>query len=132
MGGLPYKYVVAYQQDAQAALDALRADVFTRGDYHRAATRPRTIREALKRSADTGTRSILDIERISQAPDYSRAAPLTPAELARYFGTAMPSVKMVEDSEDLWQDLERGKARYVVAYEEGVARYLVFIGYSFD
>ena len=132
MGGWPYKYVVPYQDDVEAALAALRADVFGRGDYCGAETQPRSIKEALKRAGDTGTRSILDIERVNKKPDYCCVAPVTAEEASRYFGSAQPTVQMIEDCEPLWQDLERGKARYAVAYEDGVPRYLVFIGYSFD
>jgi hypothetical protein len=132
MGGWPYQYVVAFQIDAQAALDALRADVFARGDYYGSQARPRSIKEAVDRSGESGTRSILDIERVSKSPALRRAAPLTPAEVARYFGEAKPTVRMVEECDDLWEDLERGQARYMVTYEGDVPVNLVFVGYSFD
>ena len=132
MGGWPYQYVVPFQDDAQAALDALRANVFARGDYYGANARPRSIEEAVARSGESGTRSILDIERVSTVPALRRAAPLTAVEVERYFGGAQPSVAMVEECDDLWEDLERGQARYVVAYEAGAPTSLVFLGYSFD
>jgi hypothetical protein len=132
MGGHAYQYVVPFQEDAQAALDALRADVFARAEYFGADTGPRSIQEAVARSGESGTRSILDIDRIAEVPDYCRAAPLTPAEEATYFGGAKPTVTMIEECDRLWEDLERGKARYVVGYEDGVATHLVFVGYSFD
>jgi hypothetical protein len=132
MGGWPYQYVVPFREDAQAALDALRADVFARGEYYGSEARPRNIKEAVARSGDSGTRSILDIEHVSRKPEYHRAAPLSAEELERYFGGRQPSVKMIEECEDLWQDLERGRARYVTAYEGGTPVSLVFIGYSFD
>jgi hypothetical protein len=132
MGGWPYQYVVPFQEDAQAALDSLRADVFARGDYYGSNARPRTIKEAVARSGESGTRSILDIDRVSRAPDYRRAAPFTTAELQKYFRGAQPTVRMIEECDDLWQDLERGQARFLVAYEEGAPLSLVFVGYSFD
>lgn len=132
MGGWPYQYVVPFQDDAQAALEALRADVFARGEYYGSQARPRNIKQAVDLSGESGTRSILDIERVSKTPALRRAAPLTPAELARYFGDAKPTVRMVEESDDLWQDLERGQARYLATYEAGVPVSLVFVGYSFD
>lgn len=132
MGGWPYKYVVPYQDDVQTALDALRADVFARGAYYGSEARPRNIREAVARSGESGTRSILDIDRVSKSPGSCRAAPLTPAELAGYFGGFPPTVAMVEECEPLWEDLERGQARVVIAYEGGAPAHLVFIGYSFD
>jgi hypothetical protein len=33
MGAEPYRYVVDYQEDVQRALDALRLDVFRKGEY---------------------------------------------------------------------------------------------------
>ena len=54
------------------------------------------------------------------------------AELKRYFGTAAPTVGMVEECDQLWQDLERGKARYIVTYGGVAPRNIVFVGYSFD
>jgi hypothetical protein len=132
MGGWPYQYIVPFQDDAQAALDALRADVFARGDYQGSTARPRSIEEAVARSGESGTRSILDIERVSPVPGSRRAAALTAAEVERYFGGTPPTVTMVEECDDLWDDLERGHARYVVAYDGGVPASLVFVGYSFD
>jgi hypothetical protein len=60
------------------------------------------------------------------------AAPLASEEIARCFGGGQPSVKMVDECDPLWEELERGKARYVVAYEEGVPAKWVFVVYSFD
>jgi hypothetical protein len=132
VGAHPYRYVVAYSENPRAALERLRQTVFEQGQYHGAENRPRTPEEALEASGETGTRSILDITRIGDRPDFGCAAPLTPAELERYFGTATPTVGMVEECDPLWEELERGKARYVVTYEEGVPRSIVFVGYSFD
>jgi hypothetical protein len=132
MGGWPYQYVVPYQEDVPAALAALRADVFARGAYYGADACPRTIREAVARSGESGTRSILDIDRVSRMPASCRAAPLTPAEVARYFGGVPPTVAMVEECDALWEELERGQARYVIAYEGGIPAHLIFVGYSFD
>jgi hypothetical protein len=60
------------------------------------------------------------------------AAPLTPEEYDRYFGTRKPALQQVQDCDDLWEDLERGMARYVLAYEGDRPTKIVFLGYSFD
>ena len=132
MGGHPYQYRVPYQANLQTVLDGLRRDVFERGEYWGADARPRTIAEAVDRSGESGTRSILDIERISATPDYSCAAPLTNEELQRYFGTQTPTAGMVEGSDALWEDLDRGQARCVIVYDGGTPREIVFVGYSYD
>ena len=131
MGGHPYRYVVDFDQDLQAALDRLRADVFRRGDYFGADPRHKSPEAAVKASGDSGTRSILDITKVQAKPDYCRAAPLTREELLRYFATAEPTLAAVEDCEVFWMDLERGMARCVVV-TDGPARKLLFAGYSFD
>ena len=79
-----------------------------------------------------GTASILDISRISDQPDFCCAAPLSSAELERYFGTQKPTEAMARESDDLWEDLERGMARYVVLYEGDEPKGIYFAGYSFD
>ncbi len=132
MGGHPYQYVVEFRENVQAALDALRLEVFARGEYFGAERRPKTPEEALKKSGETGTRSILDISRVQPQPDYFCAAPLTAEEMLRYFGTETPTVAMVETCDQFWEDLERGKARYVTIYEGGVKAKIFFAGYSFD
>ena len=131
MGGHPYQYVVDYDDDLQAALDRLRSDVFQKGQYYGAERKPKSPEEALELAGETGTRSILDILKVQEDPDYCCASPLTPDELQRHFGTERPSATMVEASDGFWEELERGKARCVIVYE-GDARRVFFAGYSFD
>jgi hypothetical protein len=114
----------------QAALDRLRAEVFRSGKFFGAERQPRTPEEAVSQTAETGTRSILDIVRIRDKPDYGCAAALTPSEARRYFETDRPTVATVERSDEFWEDLERGKARFVVVYD-GEERRILFAGYSF-
>ena len=132
MGAHPYQYLVDYQADVQAALDKLREDVFRRGEFYGAGRGAKTPAEALEMCGETGTRSILDIMTVQEKPDFCCAAPLTPGELERYFGTCQPSAKAMESSDDFWNDLERGMARYLVVYENAKPIKLFFAGYSFD
>ena len=132
MGGHPYQYVVDYSEDIPSALDTLRRQVFERGEFHGSGRGAKTPEEALELAGETGTRSILDIMTIQDEPDLCCAAPLTPGEMTRFFGTVQPSVRMVEESDDFWDHLERGMARYVVIYENGKPTKLFFAGYSFD
>ena len=131
MGGHPYDYVVDYDENLQAALDRIRADVFERGQYYGADRRPKSPEAAVKASGETGTRSILDITRVQAKPDFCRAAALTREEMLRYFGTETPTLELVRDTEAFWMDLERGMARCVVVVEGGMKK-LLFAGYSFD
>jgi hypothetical protein len=132
MGGVPYEYVVDYQFNVKAVLEQLRQDVFASGEYHGAERKPRTPEKALEAAGEDGTRSILDILRIAPEPDYCAAAPLTPDEYQRYFGTGKPTLDAIRGCDALWEELERGMARYVLAYEGNRPTKIVFVGYSFD
>jgi hypothetical protein len=132
VGAEPYDYTVPYEPDVQAALDKLRRRVFESKEFNRAELDPPTPEAALELSGADGTRSILDILRVSDRPDYFCAAPLSPEELERYFGTRKPTEAMMRESDDFWEDLERGMARYVILYEGDEPTGIYFAGYSFD
>jgi hypothetical protein len=93
---------------------------------------PATPEEALEMADADGTASILDIQRIADHPDYFCAAPLSPKELTQYFGTDKPTRDDVQQSDEFWDSLDRGQARYVVLYEDEQPKELYFAGYSFD
>ena len=132
MGAEPYDYVVPYEPDITAALDKLRRRVFESKEFNGAELDPPTPEAALELTEADGTRSILDISRISDRPDYFCAAPLSAEEREEYFGTQEPTEAMVRESDDFWEEIERGMARYVILYENGEPRGIYFAGYSFD
>jgi hypothetical protein len=132
MGANPYQYVVPWQPDLGQALQELRRDVFLRGDYHGAEEGHATPDEALMASAEEGTHSILDIAKISRAPAMCTACVFDEEELQRYFGTTRPTLEAIEGCDELWNDIDRGSARIVIAYENARPSQLVFMGYSFD
>jgi hypothetical protein len=147
MGVEPYWYVVPFQTNVQAALDELRQREFQRGRYNPAVSFPmllispdvpgpgakhRSIAEAQESADADGTRSILDIERIGDAPDYCTASPIASEVLESLFGTSQPTRAMVEERMDFLKDIERGHAVYIVLYSNGVPSELMFAGYSFD
>jgi hypothetical protein len=132
MGADPYAYFVPYQANVQAALNKLRTDVFASGEFNGAEFGPATPEEALEMTDADGTASILDIQRISDEPDFFCAAPFSPAKLRQYFGTDRPTREDIEQGDAYWDDLERGQARYVVVYEGNQPSQLYFAGYSFD
>lgn len=132
MGAEPYEYTVPYESDTQAALDKLRRRVFDLGQYNGAELNPPTPEAAVEMSGADGTRSILDITQVTESPDFCCAAPFTSEDLQNYFGTDRPTKKMVDDCDDLWDELERGMARYIVTYEGDDPREIFFVGYSFD
>jgi hypothetical protein len=147
MGGHPWFYFVDYEADVSAALQRLREREFRAGRYNPAVWFPEfpvgpqspapgalhgSIEEAVEEADADGTRSILDMERVSDEPDYNAVSPLPEEELLELFGTTQPTREMVEGSEELFDRLERGQGVYVVVYGGGRPAEIFFAGYSFD
>jgi hypothetical protein len=132
MGGEFYAYWVPGDSDPRIALARIRAEVFAAGAFRGAEEQPATPEAAVIAAAESGTASILDITRISAREEPGAANGLDAAELTNYFGTGQPTREAIEDCDDLAEDIGRGCARYVAAYENGVRVGLVFLGYSYD
>ena len=147
MGGHPWFYFVEYEPDVGAALQKLRRREFEAGRYNPAVdfpdfpVRPESpapgaqhgsIEEAQEEADADGTRSILDMERVADEPDFGAVAPLPRETLLELFGTAEPTREMVEGSEELFDMPERGQGVYVIAYEGGRPSEIFFAGYSYD
>ena len=177
MGAHPYWYYTPYQSDLTAALQTLREQEFQAGRYypvvslnfpiaeqtHSPGAKHPSIEAAIEASDVDGTRSILDIFRISDTPYplsgdeldldllaeenidalYNAAFPLSSAELLTLFGTEQPTHPMIESvivddttdsdvSEEFWDSIDRGSARYIVVYEKSQPSEIFFVGYSFD
>src|SRR3954462_6873279 len=124
MGGHPWFYYVDYEPDIDAALQKLRQREFLAGRYNPATPFPEfpvdenspvagaqhsSIEEALDDADADGTRSILDMLKVSDAPDYYAVAPLPEEKLMELFRTDKPTYEMIEDSEELYEELERGQ-----------------------
>jgi hypothetical protein len=147
VGGHPWFYFVEYEPDIDAALQKLRRREFEAGRYNPAVDFPEfpvtpessapgaqhdSIEEAMEDSDADGTRSILDMERVSDEPDFNAVAPLPRETLLELFGTDRPTREMIDGSDELYEVLERGQGVYVVAYEGGRPAEIFFAGYSFD
>jgi len=152
MGAEFWSYFVPYQDDIRAALEALREREFRAGRFHQPPLiypgffgkmfgrqpskpkPPKSIREAIQ-IADTnaeGTRSILDMERISDTPTSGALSSMPQDELRRIFGTEQPTREMVEQSEKLTERIDRGQGIYVVTHRQGKPDGIYFAGYSYD
>ena len=133
MGAHPYCYFVKYQPDLDAALQELREREFQAGRYNPVqpfldfpidANAPSpgaghdSIDDAREEAAEDGTRSILDIEGISEERNFCVAAPLTEEELGEYFGTVHPTKEMISNNMDFLEDIDRGQCIYIVAYKD--------------
>ena len=147
MGSEPYYYFVKYDPDVNAALQELRAREFKAGRYNPViphldfpispdspapGAQHKSIRHALKAADADGTRSILDLDHISDTADCGAVAPLPPEGLDRLFGTQQPTHDMIEQSDELFENIERGQGFYIVAYRDGKPDELNFVGYSCD
>ena len=147
MGGHPWFYFVEYEPDVGAALQKLRRREFEAGRYNPAVWFPGfpvtpespapgaqhdSIEEALEEADADGTRSILDMERVSDVADFGAVTPLPPEVLRDLFGTQQPTREMVEGSDELYDALERGQGVYVVVYDGGRPAEIFFAGYSYD
>jgi hypothetical protein len=147
MGGHPYYYIVKYQTDIEAALQDLRQREFEAGRYNPAQPFPQfpirpdspapdaqheSIYEAVEDAAEDGTRSILDIESVSEWPEFGVASPLSEEDLERYFGTQQPTKEMVSRKLNFLASVKRGHCVYITLFESGQPSELFFGGYSFD
>lgn len=132
MGAEPWSCFTKHDPNLQRALDQLRDQEFKAGRYRYAEENPSSIEEALEIADADGTASILDITQIADEPDFCCAAPFTSEELTTFFGTEQPTRADLEQSEDYWEDMERGQARYAVVYADGKPSEIYFAGYSFD
>ena len=147
MGAHPYYYFVEYQEDVEAALQELRQREFEAGRYNPVQPFPDfpvgpdspapgpdhiSIYEATEVADADGTRSILDIESISDEPDFCRASPLSEDQLEQFFGTTRPTREMIFENTDFFQDVERGHCIYITIYKNGRPSEIYFAGYSFD
>jgi hypothetical protein len=147
MGGHPWFYYVDYEPDIDAALQKLRQREFQAGRYNPATPFPEfpvtqdspaigaqhdSIDEAFEDADADGTRSILDMMKVSDSPEYCAVAPLPLEDLLELFGTDKPTHGMIEESDELYEALERGQGVYIIVYKNAQPSEIFFAGYSFD
>jgi hypothetical protein len=153
MGADPYWYIVPYEQDINAALQRLRQREFRAGRYNPVmpfiefpigpgspapGAGHDTIEAAFEEADADGTRSILDLDRVSPTPNdgedapFQTVFPLADETLEELFGTREPTREMVLESDDLWERLDRGWGVYVVLFSGEKPTEIYFAGYSFD
>jgi len=147
VGGHPYYYFAPYQENVEAALQALRKQEFEAGRYNPvipfpfdnwpsqtagAGPKHKSIKAALEASDADGTRSILDMERVGLRSDFGVVVQLAPDRLMDLYGTTKPSRQMITDNMDFFEDIERGQGIYIVVYEDGGPSEILFAGMSYD
>ena len=147
MGAHPYWYLAKYTPDPDTALQALREREFRAGRYNPVmpflefpigphsptpGAQHASIAEAFEEADADGTRSILDIERVGDEPDFGVACPLPDEVLEELYGTTRPTRAQVLREMDFFEDLDRGQAVYVTLYRDGRPDEYLFAGYSYD
>jgi hypothetical protein len=146
MGAVPYWYVVKHQPDVNAALQQLRDREFRAGRYNPVmpfppfpvlpdspapGARHRTIRDALRASDADGTRSILDLERVTEEPELGAVSPFPDELLLDLYGTTRPTRELVWQGNDS-EYIERGQGIYIILYRDDQPDEIFFAGYSYD
>jgi hypothetical protein len=132
MGAEPWGYFVPYEDDIQAALEKLRGREFRAGRFHGSESRPASIEEAREVAGADGTRSILDMDRVGDEPDFGVVVPLSSERLVELYGTDRPTREMVEEDMEFYGDIERGQGIYIIVSKGGEPLEIFFGGYSFD
>jgi hypothetical protein len=124
-------------RELESFLDKAEQDGYTaavRTTFGPNVPRPKTIEEALERADEAGTRSILDIDHVADAPASGVATPLVQSELIRLFGTGEPTLQMAQSaqSDGRLGDCVHGcwSAVYFRVYLEGKPHQYVFVGRS--
>ena len=132
-----WKWFAPFEADAENVLDHARLRAFeTRAygkPYARGEPATETIEELIDAFPEEGTCSIIDVSEISDAPGNGRAGPFPPDVLKEALGTVRPTRAQAEEGiGNLYEQLERGYAAYVVCFEKGKPTQVLFLGYSFD
>ena len=84
-------------------------------------------------NVEEGTHSILDMQGVSQEPNYMRVAPINESELASIFGTSTPTREMVKQQLELLMNYRRTwMGSYIVIYKDGEPAEILFTGNSGD
>ena len=144
MGAHPYRYFVPYQEDIDAALQELREREFVAGRYSPVVRFPMrdkpaapgrahgSIDQARAAAMESGTRSILDLDGISDEPEFCMACRMDPATLREHYGTDQPTRQMIEENPGPLETVDRGHGIYIVVHADGKPSEIYFAGYSFD
>ena len=148
MGAHPWFYVVPYQSDIRNAMLELRESEFRAGRYNPVVPFPVTDRRSpgarhatiddAREAADAdGTRSIVDMDDVSDVPadpddpQFGIVSRIDSELLLDLYGTTRPTHEMIGDMEFL-EEIERGTGVYVVLYKDDKPSEICFAGYSYD
>jgi len=111
------------------------------GNQLRKRKKPRpakNIKQLLRQCGESGTHSIIDIDRVSLTPAFGAVSPLSPQQLLDFFDTEQPTHEMLEawskrvDSMETAPLYERWQGICVIVYENLKPAEIYFEGCSGD
>ena len=155
MGASDWEYVVPYQPDLGAALDALRRQVFASGEYVKPSfygevfdlPEPSSVDDLTEQEqywefmGTSGTHSIIDVLNVVPADftgeEFGTIRPLSDAECAELFGATQPTradYTPLAGSERLHDYVTGGRwtGRAAALWADGTPAEIAFWGYSGD
>ncbi len=111
MGASGWAYYVGYEADMNNALASLRNAVFRGGKFETPNDLTEMKREypgildsietLVEACGESGTHSILDINGLSENPEFGKVSRLSDSLLREYFGTNRPTKEDVEETKSL-------------------------------
>ncbi len=155
MGASGWEYVVPYQQDLGAALDALRRQVFASGDFIKPSyygavfdlPEPSSVDDLFEQErywefmGTSGTHSIIDVVNVVpvdfKGEEFGTIRPLSDSECVELFGVAQPGradFTPLSNSGRLHEYVTGGRwtGRVAVLWADGAPAEIAFWGYSGD
>ncbi|MDR3575703.1 MAG: hypothetical protein P4L50_17725 [Anaerolineaceae bacterium] len=94
---------------------------------------PSSIEELLQMNAENGTHSIIDMEGISETPDFGRITPFSPQDLIDLFGTEKPTREMAEEKlDEIGRRCKKWQGIYFTVFQNNLPSEILFIGVSGD
>ena len=94
---------------------------------------PSTIQELMQINGDSGTHSIIDIQGVSERPEFRKISPLPSQILVKLFGTERPIREIVEQKISEIQVLcGTWQGVYVIVFQNDLPSEILFTGVSGD
>jgi hypothetical protein len=116
----------------------LREREFKAGRFYRSELKPKNFDEAIRNADAAGTRSIIDIEKVSPTRDILAISPAPGEKLKALFGTDKPSHAMIESASKkmshefqvFLETYDRGEGLYIIIYDGDRPSEIYIAGWS--
>ena len=148
MGSDQFWYFVKYKPNIKTALRELREREFMAGRYFPAIDDPISLlpitdkspafkpkhrsMKAAREDADGCTRSIVDLDHISDEPEDYAITPLDEDTILEIYGAQQPTHAMVEQDMSFFGLIGGCQGVYLIVYKDGKPDEILFAGIAFD